>query len=118
MDNDDKGIGEGGNDAYYKGCVISLSHTVIEPHAMMVEFVDTAIASSAMLATGHTVAIAVLAEEHFVVVWGKNDLFIVTSPLIIINHSVSWVSESSKTTTYHHHRPKYNVEAEQRTIIL
>ena len=57
-----EGIGESGDDADEEVLIVPPAHAVIEPHAVMIEQVDTAIAGTAVLAIHPAVTIAVLAE--------------------------------------------------------
>ena len=54
---------------YQKRHIVPLTHTVIEPHAVVVEFVYTSIAGAAVLAVCHAVAITELTVENFVILW-------------------------------------------------
>jgi hypothetical protein len=64
-------IGESRDDAHHKISVIALSHTVIKPHAMMVEFIHTSVAGTTVLAICHTITLTVLAVQHFTIVRSK-----------------------------------------------
>lgn len=56
--------------------VVSLSNTVIKPHTMMIEIINTSITSTTMFTISIAVAIAVLAKQYFIIFWRKNYLFI------------------------------------------
>mgnify|MGYP000988063572 CR=1 FL=1 len=58
---------EGGDDADEEEVIIALSHTVVEPHAVVVEGVDAAVAGAAVFAARTTVAVAEFAVEYFIV---------------------------------------------------
>jgi hypothetical protein len=70
-----------------------LTYAVVKPHAVMIEFIYTTIASFAVLAVGEAVAIAELTEQNFIVFWRKCHLFIMLRPFVVIDYSVSWISK-------------------------
>lgn len=56
------GVKESWEYAHEEIVVVSLAYAVVKPHAVVIEFIYTAIASSAVLAVSEAVAIAELAE--------------------------------------------------------
>ena len=62
MNNHYQGEAKGRNDANKEIPVVTLSDTIIEPYAVMIEPIDTSIAHPAVFAVGPTVTVTVLAK--------------------------------------------------------
>lgn len=60
-------VAEGRNDTDEEGNIVPFANTVIEPHTVMVELVDAAVAGAAMLGVRPAVAVTELAEQYFIV---------------------------------------------------
>jgi hypothetical protein len=93
VDDNDGSEAEGRDNADHKIFVVSLPDTVIEPHAVMVEEIDAAVAGAAVFAVCQAVAVAKLTVEDFVVFWRKDDFFVVAGPFVVVDHAVSGVGE-------------------------
>ena len=78
MHNDDNSKSEGGDNTDHKGDIISLANTIIEPHTVMIELIHTAVASTTMFAIRHTITVAELAVENFIVLWCEGDFFVMS----------------------------------------
>lgn len=76
MDDDNKTIGEGGYYADKKVLVITISHAIIEPHAVMVEVSDAAITDSAVLAGSPAITVAVCAIKNVLRLPAETDVSI------------------------------------------
>lgn len=117
MDDDYKPISECGYNADKEVLIIPLPNAVIEPHTVMVEFVNTAIAGSAVLAAGATIAVTVRAVEYLLDFRIETDLLIVDGPLVVVNHSVSRVNYRGQEGTYDHSHPEKGVEGDEDGIL-
>ena len=111
MDDEYNSIAKGRDDADQKVSIIPLAHAIIKPHAVMIEVIDASIASAAVLTITIAVAIAVFAEQYFLVIWRKYYLFIKSRPFIIIDYSIGWVLDCRYGTGYYHERSKDDVES-------
>jgi hypothetical protein len=58
MDDEQHGVGKGGEYADKERAIVALADTVVEPHAVVVEVVDAAIAGATMFAPDAAVAVA------------------------------------------------------------
>ncbi len=118
MSYDCEGIGESGDYTYEEVLVIPLAHAVIEPHAVVVEEVDAAIASAAVLAIDPAVTIAVLAEQYLIVLRGEDDLLVELGPFVVVDHPVSRVDQRGCCRAAHHRSPADSVEDDEHQLIL
>lgn len=110
MDNDYHCIAQSWYDAYKEVIIVSLSHAVVKPHAVMVKIIYTSVTGAAMLAIGITVTITVLAEQDLIVLWRKDHVFIIPWPFIIVHHPIRRVFYRWNCTSYYHDRPEDYIE--------
>ena len=90
---EDDSVCEGGDNADEEVAVVAFAHAVVEPHAVVVEAVDAAVAGPAVLAAGTAVAIAELAVQHLAEIWGEADFLVLPGPLVVVHHAVGRVSQ-------------------------
>jgi hypothetical protein len=118
MHNHGKGITEAGENADKKVFIVWISNAIIEPHAVMVKIFNTSVADSTVLAVCPAVAITVLAKKYFLELCCEGNSMGMASPLVIVNYSISGISEGCKGWTQDQYNPKGDVECKQNWIIL
>ena len=103
MKRHNQSVCESGDNAGPEMPIISLPHAIIEPHTVMVEIIDAAIAHATVLRIDPTVTIAKFAEWNLVIFWGERNLPIVR-PFVVIYHAVGRVYARCQTGRHRHHQ--------------